>query len=203
MSSALLIATQNRNKVAEIRRQMEKSKVNLELLTPGQLGIEDAPEETSDSFEGNALLKARYYANLSGKWVLAEDSGLCVDALAGAPGVLSARYGDVSWDATTRNTYLLEQMEKIPGAKRGAQYRTVMILCNPQAEQVAQSEGILRGTLTTVPRGSGGFGYDPIFNIDEMGKTAAEITADQKNELSHRGHALRAIMPQITEAMNL
>ena len=189
--------------MAEIQRQMEKSKVNLELLTPGQLGIDDAPEETSDSFEGNALLKARYYANLSGEWVLAEDSGLCVDALAGAPGVLSARYGDVNWDATTRNTYLLEQMEKIPSSKRGAHYKTVMILCNPQAEQVAQSEGTLQGTLTTVPHGSGGFGYDPIFNIDEMGKTAAEITADQKNELSHRGHALRAMIPRIAEAMNL
>lgn len=146
------------------------------------------PEESGDTFEENAFAKARAVAESTGLWALADDSGLCVDALGGAPGVRSSRYAGDEGNASHNIEKLLAAMKDVPIGKRGASFVCTMALVGPRSE-TRVVEGRCDGEITFSPRGEGGFGYDPVFMIPKLGKTFAELTEDEKNRVSHRASA--------------
>jgi XTP/dITP diphosphohydrolase len=149
------------------------------------------PDESADSYAGNALIKGRAAARLTGCLVLADDSGLEVDALGGAPGVRSARYGGPGLDDAGRVRLLLDALRAVPPAKRAARFRCVIALVEPDGrEQLV--EGTVEGFIAEAPRGSGGFGYDPVFFYPPLGRTLAELTEAEKARVSHRAHAVEA-----------
>jgi len=183
----LLIATRNPGKLREFAAIFEG--LGLRLRTLDELGIPDEVEETGETFASNALLKAEAYMALSGLPTLADDSGLEVAALRGAPGVYSARYGGVKGEAQLR--YLLEQMRDVPWHARLARFVCVIALARPgHAPELA--EGTLPGVIELEPKGSGGFGYDPLFYLLDEDCTLAELPAERKNQISHRANAARA-----------
>lgn len=158
------------------------------------------PEEHGRTFAENAADKAMYYARALGVWALADDSGLEVDALQGAPGIHSARYAGSQGDDTANNRKLMEQLRHVSLDRRGAQFRCAVALANG-ATVVAAAEGSVRGVVIDEPRGANGFGYDPHFCLPDFGKTAAELSFELKNLVSHRGRALRALRPAILRAV--
>jgi len=188
----LLIATSNPGKVREFREMLGNERfrwTDLSNLPPG------APvEETGRTFLANASLKASAYAARYSMWTIADDSGLEVDALGGAPGVLSARWaeqnGAGAGDAAN-NALLLRQLADVPDDRRSARFVCVLALADPAGRIVATANGSVAGRITRSPRGSNGFGYDPLFLIDALGQTTAELTPEQKHAISHRGKALR------------
>jgi XTP/dITP diphosphohydrolase len=183
----LLIATRNPGKLREFAAIFDG--LGLRLRTLDELGIPDEVEETGETFAANALLKAEAYMALSGLPTLADDSGLEVAALRGAPGVYSARYGGVKGEAQLR--YLLEQMHDVPWHARLARFVCVVALARPgHAPELA--EGTLPGVIELEPKGSGGFGYDPLFYLLDENCTLAELPAERKNQISHRANAARA-----------
>ena len=183
----LLIATRNPGKLREFAAIFDG--LGLRLRTLDELGIPDEVEETGETFAANALLKAEAYMALSGLPTLADDSGLEVAALRGAPGVYSARYGGVKGEAQLR--YLLEQMHNVPWHARLARFVCVIALARPgHAPELA--EGTLPGVIELEPKGSGGFGYDPLFYLLDEDCTLAELPAERKNQISHRANAARA-----------
>ena len=183
----LLIATRNPGKLREFAAIFDG--LGLRLRTLDELGIPDEVEETGETFAANALLKAEAYMALSGLPTLADDSGLEVAALRGAPGVYSARYGGVKGEAQLR--YLLEQMHDVPWHARLARFVCVIALARPgHAPELA--EGTLPGVIELEPKGSGGFGYDPLFYLLDEDCTLAELPAERKNQISHRANAARA-----------
>lgn len=194
----LLVATRNPGKVREIR-EILTGYPELEIVGLDTLGIEETPEEDGlevfGTFEENALAKARYFARLSGQLTLADDSGICVDALGGAPGVRSRRFAPgpdlrgAQQDAAN-NTYLLQQLAGIPESGRGAQYVCAAALAGGGSDE-AVFLGRCDGVVLEEPRGTGGFGYDPLFFIPSEGCTFGELAPDRKNEISHRGRAVR------------
>ena len=183
----LVIATGNRNKVAEIRNKFSSLK-NIEIIPLSD--FENIPEivEDADSFTGNALKKARVIRDFTGLPAMADDSGLEVDALNGEPGVYSARYGGEGLTDRDRYLLLLENMEDIPG-RRSARFRCCIAIALPDGREFT-TEGRCEGVITTAPSGDNGFGYDPVFFLPEYGRTMAELTLDIKNRISHRGRAL-------------
>ncbi|MEO3829286.1 RdgB/HAM1 family non-canonical purine NTP pyrophosphatase [Actinomadura sp. B10D3] len=200
----IVLATRNRGKVAELRRILDGlDVVGLEEFP----GAPDVPE-TEPTFEGNALLKARAVAAFTGLPSVADDSGLCVDALNGMPGVLSARwsgrFGEGDRDAA--NLWLvLDQVADVPDERRGAAFLCVAALVVPGGAEHCV-EGRIRGTLIREPRGTGGFGYDPVFVPDGATRTTAEMTAEEKDAISHRGRAFRGlaeILPGALDAAGL
>lgn len=198
----LILGSANRHKVKEIERMLreELDGVEFELLSAADFPDIAEPEETGETFEANALLKARYYAEASGLPALADDSGLAVDALGGRPGIYSARYAETS---AARNQRVLDEMKGVEEARRGAHFICVMALADPEGRAVTR-EGRVDGKITHAVRGEGGFGYDPIFELTETeyaGQTTAEISAEAKNALSHRGRALRAIAPAVRRSL--
>lgn len=182
----LLIATRNKGKLSEIRHLLPENKFIL--LTLDDTGIKNNVRETGRSFEENAVLKAREYGKLSKLLTLAEDSGLEVDALGGKPGVFSARY--VKGTDTDRLNKVLEELKDVPVEKRTARFITVAALYNPKSGRIDTFRGISEGFITDAPLGVNGFGYDPIFNNSDLGKTNAQATAEEKNSVSHRARAL-------------
>ena len=183
----LLIATRNPGKLREFAAIFDG--LGLRLRTLDELGIPDEVEETGETFAANAILKAEAYMALSGLPTLADDSGLEVAALRGAPGVYSARYGGVKGEAQLR--YLLEQMHDVPWHARLARFVCVVALARPgHAPELA--EGTLPGVIELEPKGSGGFGYDPLFYLLDENCTLAELPAERKNQISHRANAARA-----------
>ncbi len=183
----LLIATRNPGKLREFAAIFDG--LGLRLRTLDELGIPDEVEETGETFASNALLKAEAYMALSGLPTLADDSGLEVAALRGAPGVYSARYGGVKGEAQLR--YLLQQMHDVPWHARLARFVCVVALARPgHAPELA--EGTLPGVIELEPKGSGGFGYDPLFYLLDEDCTLAELPAERKNQISHRANAARA-----------
>ena len=192
MPSRLLIATHNQGKVREYRALL--ADLPLEITYLDAEGIDFDVEETGATFEDNACLKAQAYAAHSGLLTWADDSGLEVDALAGAPGVYSARYGapNASTDAE-RYRLLLAQLQEVPQAARTARFRCVVALAWPDG-RVATAAGICEGRIAEVPRGDNGFGYDPVFLVADFdyALTMAELTAVTKNQISHRAHAAQA-----------
>lgn len=189
MSRELVLATRNAGKVAELRRILDG--LGIQLRSAADLGLEDV-EETGTSFEENALLKARACALASGLPAVADDSGLVVDALGGEPGIRSARYSGVHGDDAANLELVLRRMEGL--ADRRARFVCAAALATPAGEDWVVTEA-LEGRLTERPRGEGGFGYDPIFVPDGDNRTTAELPPEQKDAISHRGKAFRALRP--------
>lgn len=191
----LVLATRNPHKVAELRA------ILLPLLPGAQiLGAEafDVPEPVEDevTFAGNALIKARQLAEATGLLSLADDSGICVDAMGGAPGVFSARWCGRHGDDAANMELLLAQMADVPERHRGASFVCAAAMAAPDGrEEVA--EGIMRGSLLFAPRGENGFGYDPIFRPEGLSVSSAELTPERKEAISHRGKAFRALAARI------
>lgn len=187
----VLVATTNGGKKAELAALFAHSQI--ELVFPELLAL---VEETGETYADNAVLKARTLANARGCWALADDSGLEVEALSGAPGVHSARYaGEAATDAQNRKK-LLEEMRRRPPAYRKARFVCVMALCAPDGE-VVLAEGECQGRIYTEERGEGGFGYDPIFWFPDLGKTMAELTDAEKNRISHRAKAAEKLLRSV------
>lgn len=190
----LVLATGNAGKLREFRALLAGLQARVE---PQSLFGVPAVEETGTSFLENALLKARHAARITGAGVIADDSGLEVDALGGAPGVWSARYAGPLADDAANNAKLLASLAHVPLAQRRARYRCVLVYLPAAKDQPLIAEGVWEGLIALQARGSGGFGYDPYFWLPELGKTAAELSAPDKNTLSHRGKALRELRRQI------
>jgi XTP/dITP diphosphohydrolase len=184
----LLLATNNKAKVREYKHLLQD--LPFELVSLAELGINTRVNEVGESLEENARLKATTLARESRLLVLADDSGLEVDALGGEPGRLSARYAGEGASDKDRINYLLARLKDVPGEKRSARFRCVIAIARPDGE-VELCSGECHGVITLEPRGEEGFGYDPIFYLPELGKTMAELTLEVKNQVSHRGQAAR------------
>jgi XTP/dITP diphosphohydrolase len=191
----LVIATGNVGKLREFRALL--AGLPFELTSSAELGL-SLPAETGATFLANALLKARHAASLSGSPAVADDSGLEVDALNGAPGIFSARYAGASADDAANNAKLMRSLAGVPHERRRARYRCALVLVESATDAAPRiAEADWEGFILDAPRGSGGFGYDPYFWLPDFGKTAAELTPSEKNSLSHRGKALRALRDQL------
>ncbi|MCO5184595.1 MAG: RdgB/HAM1 family non-canonical purine NTP pyrophosphatase [Anaerolineae bacterium] len=197
----LLVATHNQGKVAELSAMVRD--LQIECISLADAGISAEIDETGHTFLENATLKATSYAQLSGMLTLADDSGLEVDALDGAPGVHTARFGGSDLTQPERNALLLQSLTGIPDDRRSARFRCVVVLAGPDGLPLAQAAGTLEGVIASAPAGSGGFGYDPIFMLPHSGHTLAELSAEQKRAISHRGQAFQRITPAIRQALNL
>jgi XTP/dITP diphosphohydrolase len=190
----LLIATANPGKIREFREMLGESRFAWSDLA----SVSNAPhvEETGRTFRANACLKASAYATYFHRYALADDSGLEVDALEGAPGVLSARWAEVNGAGkgdADNNALLLKQLEKVPEDRRTARFVCVLALSDPQGRILLTARDTVGGRILREARGTNGFGYDPLFFIPEIGKTTAELPPEEKHRLSHRGKALRAM----------
>lgn len=188
----LAIATNNKHKLSEIRAILGDSFE--ELLSLSELGIDIEIEETGKTLEENALIKARAIVKLSGLAAIADDTGLMVDALDGAPGVYSARYAGEEHNDAKNREYLLKNLQGVNN--RSAHFATSIALCYPDGTELL-SEGRVDGEILHEERGSEGFGYDSLFYSYELGKTFAEASQAEKNTVSHRGRALRAMLKQV------
>jgi XTP/dITP diphosphohydrolase len=195
MTPILVVGTRNRKKREEILEILAGLPLELRDLTSWP----DAPEvvEDRDTFEGNARKKASELAVYLKQWVLGEDSGLVVPALGGAPGVYSARYAGKQGDDPANNALLLKNLADVPDEKRAACYVCTAALADPQGEVRATAEGRCHGVILRAARGTGGFGYDPLFLIPEYHQTFGELSARVKHALSHRGRALALLRPAI------
>lgn len=193
MLTKVVLATRNLHKAEELARILETLHSDVQVLTVAD--FPDAPEveETEETFEGNALLKARALVAHTGLPTIADDSGLCVDALAGSPGVLSARWSGATENVDQENLNLvLKQLLHTPDESRGAQFVCAAVLVMPDGREVVE-RGVVEGSLLRESRGSGGFGYDPIFVPTGFNVTTAEMSAADKDAISHRGQALRKL----------
>jgi len=188
----LLVATNNRGKVREYAELLDDLPVRLTF--PAQEGLSLEVDETGETFAENAILKARAFAEASGLLTLADDSGLEVDALDGAPGVRSARYAGPGASDEDRYRLLLRRLAGVPAEGRTARFRCVVALATPEGE-VQTAEGRCEGVIGFEPRGTHGFGYDPVFYMPDRGRTMAELLPEVKNRISHRARAARAAMP--------
>ncbi len=182
----LLLATTNPHKVDEYRAIL--SNLPFTLLSLNDIQLDMDVEETGTTFRENAELKARAYAQASGMLSLADDSGLEIDALDGAPGVYSARFAGVDATYEERFDILLTQLRDVPVERRTARFRCVISLAEPSG-YLRSVDGTIEGVIADAPRGKNGFGYDPIFLVPALGKTTAELTPEHKNKISHRGRA--------------
>ncbi len=196
----LVLATRNQHKVAELRAILGAAGLDVELV--GADAYPEIPDvaETGTTFAENALLKAHALAQATGLPAVADDSGLCVDVLGGAPGIFSARWAGKHGDDQANLDLLLAQLSDIAAPHRAAHFRCAAALALPDGtERVV--EGRLPGTLRTAPAGDGGFGYDPILQPLGETRTCAELTADEKNAISHRGEAFRGLAPVVRELL--
>lgn len=189
--AAIVLATRNAGKIAELSRLLEE--FHLEVL-----GLDSFPEigelaETGTTFSENALQKARAVADLTGLAAVADDSGLEVDALDGAPGVYSARYAGPGATDPENNARLLDALSGVAAGRRAARFRCVMAAAAPNGETLL-AEGAWEGEIAAAPAGQAGFGYDPVFFDPRLGRTAAQLTREEKNAVSHRGRALRGLL---------
>jgi len=195
MTRPLVFATRNKGKLVELRELL----AGIQVLAIDEVGVA-VPEvvEDADTFAGNAAKKAREVSAATGLPALADDSGLEVDALGGAPAVYSARYAGEPHSDSANNAKLLAALEGV--TKRSARFRAVLALADvagPLGTEILTADGTCEGTILTAPRGTGGFGYDPLFFAPELGMTFAEAGVGSKSELSHRARAMRAIKPRL------
>jgi XTP/dITP diphosphohydrolase len=186
----LLIATSNRDKVREIRQVLDR--IPFELVTLDEWPEVAAPEETGRTFEENARAKALYYAAATGELTVAEDSGLEIDALDGAPGVESARYGGVNLTYPQKFAVIYDALRATRATESPARFVCALALAK-DGRVMFETRGTVEGRVAPEPKGAGGFGYDPIFFYPPYGRTLGEATADQKSAVSHRGEAFRAL----------
>lgn len=191
----LVLASKNKKKLVEMNEIL--SHLGTEVCSEAEAGVDVEVEETGTTFEENSLLKARAVMEASGLPAIADDSGLCVDALNGAPGVYSARYGGLD-DDVARYRLLLENLRG--AGTRAAHFHTSVVCCFPNGN-VLEAEGDCHGTIAYAPQGENGFGYDPVFFVPEMRKTFGQLTPEEKNAISHRGVALRAFGEKLKEYM--
>jgi XTP/dITP diphosphohydrolase len=182
----LLLASQNPGKLAEMRLLAEG--LPWRVVGPRDVGLHAAPEETGTTFLENATLKARHYARLSGLLTVSDDSGLSVDALGGAPGLFTARFGGEGARAEDRNRLLLSKLVDVPSERRGARFTCALALVRGE-QLLFEAEESVFGRIAEGPRGTGGFGYDPVFFWPEAGCTFAELEPLRKDAVSHRGRA--------------
>ena len=190
----LVLASKNKKKLVEMNEIL--SHLGIEVCSEAEAGVDVEVEETGTTFEENSLLKARAVMEASGLPAIADDSGLCVDALNGAPGVYSARYGGEGLDDTGRCRLLLENMKgQMP---RTAKFVSVITCCFPSGD-VLTARGDCPGTIAFAPQRAGGFGYDPVFFVPPLKKTFAQLTAEEKNAISHRGKALEVFHVKLKE----
>ena len=199
-SNRLVIATRKKGKAVEIRTIL--SDLPLLLLSLNDFEVNEA-EENEDSFVGNAISKARYYAKATNEYVLADDSGLEVAALGGAPGVLSARYAGVDASDHDRRVKLLEKLASTGSPDRSARFVCAVAISKPNQELLSVTESFCDGSICENPRGDSGFGYDPIFIPDGYDQTFAELPQEVKNLLSHRGNALLGTRDFLQKNMGL
>jgi XTP/dITP diphosphohydrolase len=191
MAFRLVLASHNQHKIREIKELT--AHLGFPVLGLGEVGDLPPVEEDGETLHANARKKAVETARKLGEWVLADDSGLEVDALGGAPGVHSARFAGEGGGDARNNELLLRKLADLPLEQRGAQFRCVMALASPD-EEVEFSEGVCRGVIGYAPRGSNGFGYDPLFIVPELGRTFAELSPEEKNRISHRSRAMRGML---------
>jgi XTP/dITP diphosphohydrolase len=186
----LLLASQNPGKLAEMRQLVEG--LPFRVLGPKDVGIHDAPEETGTTFLENARLKARHYAGRSSLLTAADDSGISVQALGGAPGLYSSRFGGDGATDADRNRLLLEKLSGVPAPERGARFTSAVALARG-SEVLFETEQTVDGLIAEAPRGGHGFGYDPLFLYPPLGQTFGELARAEKDRVSHRGKAFAAL----------
>lgn len=193
----IVLASSNQGKLREFSTLL--APYDIEIVTQDQLGIEPA-EETGQTFVENAILKARHASAASGLPALADDSGLEVDALNGAPGVFSARYAGPGAKDGDNNQKLLAALQEVPETQRTARYHCILVLMRHALDPTPLiCQGSWEGVILQEPRGTGGFGYDPLFWLPEQQCSVADLPAEQKNQLSHRGRALRQLVEQLAQ----
>ena len=194
----VVLASKNRHKLVEISKITQK--FDMELVLQPELGVDIDVEENGTTFEENSLIKAKAVMEATGLPALADDSGIAVDALNGEPGIYSARYGfDDSLDDWGRLELLLKNTEHVPDGQRQAQFICVITMITPEGK-VIQARGEIHGELLREARGENGFGYDPIFYYPPMGKSTAEMSPEEKNQVSHRANALNVFYEKLKEA---
>ena len=192
----ILAATNNQNKLREIRRVLEPLGVNV--IAPADLGLQVEVAETGTTFAENAQLKAEAFFRASGLPSLADDSGLCVDALEGRPGVYSSSYQGENATAERKISALLDELAGVPETRRTARFVSA-VCCVLDEETILRCEGVCEGVIGVRPAGEGGFGYDPVFYV--QGKSFAQLTGEEKDKLSHRGKALRAFATKLEDSI--
>jgi XTP/dITP diphosphohydrolase len=202
MSRDILVATTNQGKIRELRLLLGDQ---ANWVSLSDMGIDLDVEEDAPTFSGNAALKAKAYAQASGLWTLSDDSGLVVDALGGQPGVLSARFSGVQSSDRTEvdrknNEKLLGLLKDVPERERTARFMCCICVASPETVLV-ETKGEVEGLIAETPSGQGGFGYDPIFYLPNFGKTMAELGSAEKNTISHRGNAIKALKPLLEKQL--
>ena len=194
----VVLASKNRHKLVEISKITEQ--FDMELVLQSDLGVDIDVEENGTTFEENSFIKAEAVMKATGLPALADDSGIAVDALNGEPGIYSARYGfDDTLDDWGRLELLLKNTEHVPDGQRQAQFVCVITMVTPEGKTI-QARGEIHGELTRAPMGENGFGYDPIFYYPPLGKTTAELSSEEKNQVSHRANALKVFYEKLKEA---
>ncbi len=196
MKKQIVLATRNQGKIRELQALMRDFDIDVISVAD----IPDAPEveENGRTFLDNSLKKAREIAMATGIMALADDSGLVVDALDGAPGVYSARFAGEDATDEKNNRKLLTEMKEVPDEKRTARFKCVMVLYHPSGQWIS-AEGSCEGIISREPAGSQGFGYDPVFFVPEIGRSMAELSSEEKNAISHRGNALKRLREKLPE----
>ncbi len=189
----IIAATKNKNKLREFGEILK----GFEIISQEEAGVDIDVEETGTTFEENSYLKAKAIYDITGITTIADDSGLCVDALGGEPGVYSARYGGEGYDDKGRVGLLLKNMKDVPDDERTARFVCVITLVGD--EGVLTARGECEGRIDYEPKGENGFGYDPVFYVDRFEKTLAEVTPEEKNSISHRGKALKIFAEKLNK----
>jgi XTP/dITP diphosphohydrolase len=197
----VFLASRNAKKLAEMERILSEHVPGIQVVGLDDVPAYDEPVEDQPTFEGNALLKARAGLEVTGLPTVADDSGLCVDALNGMPGVLSARWSGPPKDDARNNRLLLDQLADVPDERRSAYFVCAVAFCAPPGEELVV-RGEMRGRIVHEVRGAGGFGYDVLFEADDRpGVTTAELSVGDKDAISHRGRALRQLAPQVAQRL--
>lgn len=200
MVKEILFATGNQGKAKELKEAFKKAGVDLIVKTNADLDNPPEPIESGRTFEANAKIKAHELADFSGLPTIADDSGLIVDKLNGAPGVRSARYAGEAHNDAHNNAKLLAELGGVPESERTAKFNTTIVVSMPgHFDKDLVVTGQCEGKILSGPRGEDGFGYDPLFFVPEKGKTFAEMTTDEKNEISHRGRAVAKLIKELPE----
>ncbi|MBE5958570.1 MAG: RdgB/HAM1 family non-canonical purine NTP pyrophosphatase [Lachnospiraceae bacterium] len=189
----MIFATSNEGKVREVKMMLEDAGLNLDLVTMKEAGIQADIEETGDTFEENAVIKAKAIMEMTGEIAMADDSGLEVDYLDKAPGIYSARFLGEDTPYSVKNAHIIKQLEGVEGDERSARFVCVIAVAFPNGE-ILTTRGTIEGFITTEERGKNGFGYDPIVYVPEYDMTTGEMDPHLKNSISHRGKALKAMI---------
>lgn len=189
----IIAATKNKNKLREFGEILK----GFDIISQEEAGVDIDVEETGTTFEENSYLKAKAIFDATGICAIADDSGLCVDALGGEPGIYSARYGGEGLDDKGRTALLLKNMESVPDEKRSARFVCVITLVGNEGIITARAE--CEGKIDYSPKGENGFGYDPVFFVEQFGKTMAEVSPEEKNAISHRGKALKIFAEKLNK----